>query len=456
MEECAMASYTYTSDFTVTAASTNAINIAAYDNVYIAQGATISTTGSFSSSIRGDSHDRITVAGDIFSDYIGIYFASSDGGSRVTVNSTGGVAGGSYGIYATGSFNTIVNAGAISAYWAVTSSGDNSSITNTGLIQGDSIAINLGGVSGQTNRIFNTGEIISTAYALYFGNAADTVINTGFIGGRMFLGDGNDILDSHLGLLNGDVHGSAGNDSITGGALNDLLYGDDGNDTLDGGAGDDLLDGGVGTDSMTGGIGNDRYYVDTAADLIIEAVGGGKGDRLFASASYTLRSGVEVERMETISVSGTTVINLTGNDFAQTIFGNAGANVLKGGGGNDVLRGYGGKDTLVGGAGNDTFVFNTTLNATTNVDTISDFNAPADTIQIDNAVFLGLATGALAASAFKDLAVGTKDASDRILYNSNTGDLFFDRDGSATTYAPIKFGFLTGSPTITAADFFVI
>ncbi|MBO9629909.1 MAG: calcium-binding protein [Shinella sp.] len=450
-----MASYTYTSDFTVTAASTNAINIAAYDNVYIAQGATISTTGSFSSSIRGDSHDRITVAGDIFSDYIGIYFASSDGGSRVTVNSTGGVAGGSYGIYATGSFNTIVNAGAISAYWAVTSSGDNNSITNTGLIQGDSIAINLGGLSGQTNRIFNTGEIISTAYALSLGNASDTVINKGFIGGTMSLGAGNDVLDSHLGLLDGDVRGGTGNDSITGGALNDLLYGEDGNDTLDGGAGDDLLDGGIGTDSMTGGIGNDRYYVDTAADLIIEAVGGGKGDRLFASASYTLRSGIEVERMETISVSGTTAINLTGNDFAQTIFGNAGANVLKGGGGNDVLRGYGGKDTLVGGAGNDTFVFNTTLNATTNVDTISDFNAPADTIQIDNAVFLGLATGALAASAFKDLAVGTKDASDRILYNSNTGDLFFDRDGSATTYAPIKFGFLTGSPTITAADFFV-
>lgn len=451
-----MASYTYTSDFTVTADGTNAITITAYDAVYIAQGATISTTGSFSPTIRGTYSGRVTVAGDIFSDYIGIYFDASDGHNRITVNSTGGVAGHYYGVYMTGSFNTLVNAGAISADTVVTLNGDNNSITNTGLIQGDTVAILFGGVSGQANRIVNSGDIIAVSYALYFGNAADTVINTGFIGGRMFLGDGNDILDSHLGLLDGDVHGSAGNDSITGGALNDLLYGDDGNDTLNGGAGDDLLDGGIGTDSMTGGAGNDRYYVDTAADLIIEAVGGGKADRLFASASYTLRSGIEVERMETTSVSGTTAINLTGNDFAQTIFGNAGANVLKGGGGNDVLRGYGGKDTLVGGAGNDTFVFNTTLNATTNVDTISDFNAPADTIQIDNAVFLGLATGALAASAFKDLAVGTKDASDRILYNSNTGDLFFDRDGSATSYAPIKFGFLTGSPTITAADFFVI
>jgi len=451
-----MASYSYTSDFTVTADSTNAITIAAYDAVYIAQGATISTTGNFSPTIRGASYDRVTVAGDIFSLYIGIYFASSDGHNRVTVNSTGGVAGQYYGVYAAGSFNTLVNAGTISADSAVTLNGDNNSITNRGLIQGDSAAIILGGASNQANRIVNNGDIISDAYALYLGDATDTVINTGFIGGTMILGGGNDVLDSHLGLLDGDVHGGIGNDSITGGALNDLLYGDDGNDTLDGGAGDDLLDGGIGTDSMTGGAGNDRYYVDTAADLIIESTGGGKGDRLFASASYTLRAGVELERMETISASGTTAINLTGNDFAQTILGNAGANILKGGGGNDVLRGYGGKDTLVGGAGNDTFVFNTTLNATTNVDTITDFNAAADTIQIDNAVFLGLTAGALAASAFKDLAVGTKDASDRILYNSNTGDLFFDRDGSATTYAPVKFGFLTGSPTITAADFFVI
>lgn len=55
-------------------------------------------------------------------------------------------------------------------------------------------------------------------------------------------------------------------------------------------------------------------------------------------------------------------------------------------------------------------VFNTALNGTANVDTIKDFNIAANTIQIDNAFFLGLSTGALAASAFKDIALAAADA----------------------------------------------
>ncbi|MCJ8052130.1 hypothetical protein GB928_001860 [Shinella curvata] len=451
-----MATYSYTYDLVVTAANTNAVTITTFDYVYIAQNTTVSASGNGGNGIKGDSNNRVTVAGDVFGEFIGIWFGNASGTNNSVVNASGSVVGISYGIYAEGSYNKVTNAGTIASFNAVTLSGGNNTITNTGLIQGESYAVYVNGTSDQTNKIINKGDITSTFYAISLHEANDTVVNHGFISGMTSLGGGNDVLDSRLGMLEGEVRGGSGNDTLTGGVSHDVLYGEDGNDTLDGGSGNDLLDGGVGTDNMTGGAGNDRYYVNSAADLIVEAAGGGTGDRLFASASYTLRSGVEVERMETASVSGTTAINLTGNDFAQTIFGNAGANILKGGGGNDALRGYGGKDTLAGGAGNDTFVFNTTLNATTNVDTISDFNAAADTIQIDNAVFLGLAAGALATTAFKDLAVGAKDANDRVLYNSNTGDLFFDRDGSATTYAPVKFGFLTGSPTITAADFFVI
>ena len=47
-------------------------------------------------------------------------------------------------------------------------------------------------------------------------------------------------------------------------------------------------------------------------------------------------------------------------------------------------------DTLTGGAGNDTFVFNAGISATTNVDTIVDFNVAQDTIRVDNAVMPGL------------------------------------------------------------------
>ena len=72
--------------------------------------------------------------------------------------------------------------------------------------------------------------------------------------------------------------------------------------------------------------------------------------------------------MTTNGSTGTTGIDLTGNEFVQSITGNAGANRLEGKGGSDTLRGLG---------GNDTFVFASTIGAV-NVDTIVDFNVADD------------------------------------------------------------------------------
>jgi Ca2+-binding RTX toxin-like protein len=151
--------------------------------------------------------------------------------------------------------------------------------------------------------------------------------------------------------------------------------------------------------------------------------------------------------VDNVTLTGVANINAGGNSLNNTMIGNSGNNILIGGNGND---------TLTGGAGKDTFVFNTALNAGTNVDKITDFSLVDDVMQIDNAFFLGLAAGQLASSMFKDVTLGPKDASDRILYNSDTGSLFFDRDGSGSTYAAVKFATLSGTPTLTAADFFVI
>ena len=60
-----------------------------------------------------------------------------------------------------------------------------------------------------------------------------------------------------------------------------------------------------------------------------------------------LSEGSEIEVLRTTNDRGKGAINLTGNEFGQTIVGNAGNNVLEGKEGSDVLTGGGGKDVFV-------------------------------------------------------------------------------------------------------------
>ncbi|MER8423283.1 calcium-binding protein [Mesorhizobium sp. M1403] len=114
--------------------------------------------------------------------------------------------------------------------------------------------------------------------------------------------------------------------------------------TIQGNAGANVLNGLGGADTMAGYGGNDTYYVDSAGDRVIEAVGSGT-DKVLASVSHALAAGSSIQFLAATNASGTTAINLTGNEFAQTIQGNAGANVINGLGGADTMAGYGGNDT---------------------------------------------------------------------------------------------------------------
>ncbi|RWH38692.1 MAG: calcium-binding protein, partial [Mesorhizobium sp.] len=212
--------------------------------------------------------------------------------------------------------------------------------------------------------------------------------------------------------------------------------------TIQGNAGANVINGLGGADTMVGYGGNDIYYADNAGDRVVEAVGGGT-DRVFAVVSYALAAGSQIELLATTNPSGTTAINLTGNEFAQSIGGSAGANVINGGGGADTMVGYG---------GNDAFVFNTALGGG-NIDRVIDFNKLQDKIHIDNAIFAGLSSGALTSTAFFSGAAA-HDSSDRILYNNSTGALSFDSDGIG---GAVQTQFATLSPglSLTAAAFFV-
>ncbi|MFY9289818.1 MAG: calcium-binding protein [Methylorubrum rhodinum] len=211
-------------------------------------------------------------------------------------------------------------------------------------------------------------------------------------------------------------------------ALN--LTGNDFAQTLIGNNGVNVLDGQGGADTLIGRGGNDTYIVDSKADRVVEAAGGGR-DTVVATTSYQLGTGQAIETLQLAKSTGTAGYVLVGNALDNTIIGNAGDNRLDGRLGNDLLK---------GGAGADTFVFATTLGPD-NVDRIADFSHTDDAIRLAKSVFSALAPGHLAEGAFKDLGVAgaTVDADDRILYDHSTGDLSYDADGSGTAFAAIRF-----------------
>jgi len=234
--------------------------------------------------------------------------------------------------------------------------------------------------------------------------------------------------------------GAASGIALTGNELANHLLGDSGRNVLNGAGGNDYLDGDAGADTMSGGTGNDAYGVDDAGDQVIEAAGGGY-DHVYSSVSWSMAAGQEIEYLGARR-EVTSGITLTGNGFA---------NRLVGGIGNDVLEGGGGTDRLVGGGGNDIFRFDTTP-APGNVDRISDFSA-GDSIELDHTIYAGLALGQLSASAFAlDSATG---AGPQVVYNHNTGALFFDSNGAAAGGA-VRFASLAGAPALDASDFRVI
>jgi VCBS repeat-containing protein len=131
------------------------------------------------------------------------------------------------------------------------------------------------------------------------------------------------------------------NFSDYGGQINFL--GTSANDSVSGGQGNDTFEGADGIDILAGGRGDDIYYVNNALDIVHESAVNGN-DVIFASTSYTLISGQEIE---SLTLTGTNANSATGNEFRNLIAGNDADN---------ILRGLDGIDTLIGNEGNDVYV----------------------------------------------------------------------------------------------------
>ena len=331
------------------------------------------------------------------------------------------------------------------------------------LLVGDEAANSINGLGGNDN--------------IFAGGGNDSLI--GGVGNDWLAGGaGNDSLTGEAGSDTADYasatsavtaelwrgtaanDGQGGNDilvgieNLNGGGFNDLLVGDEAANNINGAAGNDVLYGGGGVDTLFGGNGNDF----AAAGAGNDSLDGGSGIDTVDYASAT--SGVVVELWKNSASNdgqgGSDVVlnfeNLNGGNFNDFLVGNEGANVILagngidtvyGGGGDDFINGGNGNDLLAGGAGRDIYRFDTALNTASNLDTASDFVVADDTISLARPIFGSLAAGTLGAGNLR-AGVGVTsavDADDFILYNSSTGALYYDADGSGAALA-VQFAIL--------------
>ena len=290
--------------------------------------------------------------------------------------------------------------------------------------------------AGAANDKFDGGAGIDTLY--YTQATKAVIINLSLATAQATGGSGSDTI---LNIEN--LTGSNYNDTLTGSKSANIIDGGAGNDTIKGGDGNDILNGGLGNDSIDGGNGIDTLtYTNATAGITAnlsltstQATGGSGSDKIL------------------------NIENLTGSNYNDTLTGSNSANIISGGAGNDIINGAVGNDILTGGNGNDVFVFNTSLNPTTNKDTIADFVSFVDMIYLENRIFVKLSvTGTLSPDYFHASADGKAgDSNDYILYNTTTGTLSYDADGNGSGAAVVFATLGTLShPTITNADLYVI
>jgi Ca2+-binding RTX toxin-like protein len=230
------------------------------------------------------------------------------------------------------------------------------------------VAQNIGG--GQGMDILNNVEnIIASAY--------DDTLWSGYNGGTLTAGAGNDMLIINSGNGNRVVDGGTGVDTLSLinyynnniGVTLDLniaaaqtvatgyplpstqtftitatnienVAGSYGNDNLTGTAGNNIMSGGAGNDVLVGGAGIDTLNY---GGTIINGVNNGIAfDNLTISLATTTAQVVSTGQ-GTDTVSG--FENLIGGYGNDTLIGDAGSNVIEGGGGNDIINGGGSTDT---------------------------------------------------------------------------------------------------------------
>ena len=355
----------------------------------------------------------------------------------------------------------------------VTYEGNDTVITGSGSNNNNSAVdgINL----GNGNNSITTGSGWVGSIQTYSG--ADTVSIGSGGSEQINVGRGNNTITTTNGWV-GSIQAYSGNDTLTvgagdadGWAVDSINLGRGTNTitTTTGWVGSIQTYGGVdtvtigsgGADQISLGGGNDTLIINTqafktgtsgvAGQGSVLAQGGGGTDTVdFSAVTKDLTVKLDAGYVES---AGLGKLSLTSFE------------ILKGGSGNDLLVGSTydetisgglGRDVLTGGAGADKFLFNA-METSANRDTITDFAVAEDKIQFSKSVFTGLTGNAVTAAMFAT-SMGAMSGSTRLIYNSTTGVLSYDADGSGSQSQAIEIARIgeTNHPQLSATDFQIV
>jgi Ca2+-binding RTX toxin-like protein len=221
--------------------------------------------------------------------------------------------------------------------------------TGAGSFDGTGNALNNDMTGGSSNDTFHGGDgydYLSGGAgddSLYGGNDGDTLVGgtgadymEGNAGDDVYIvdnagdsvveasGEGRDtvyttLLSYTLGSNVEDLNWNGGSGAVTftGNALDNVIYGGAGNDGLTGLDGADTLRGQVGDDTLDGGNGVDLLVGGSGADIL---TGGADADT-FRIGNYESGTGATADRI-TDFASGTDIVDLSGVDANQNVFGN--------------------------------------------------------------------------------------------------------------------------------------
>jgi uncharacterized protein len=287
-----------------------------------------------------------------------------------------------------------------------------------------------GGAGSDTASYAQNTAAVYVELGAGFTLETDTVAGT-TTGSSVFSADALQGIENAIGTAFGDrFYGNTLDNIFQLGAGNDIAYAEGGIDTLD-------------YSAAAGAV-----YADISGNYVFESnavTGTVSGASTFLSTDY-------VYAFE----------NLTGSAFSDRLYGTIDGNILNGAAGDDILYGGDGNDTLIGGAGNDRLIGEKGndiltggagadlfyyVNPTGQVDTITDFGNGADQLYILRSAF------GLGAADPVNLVIDrtATAAAPTFVYNSATGFLSFDLDGSGAG-AAVDFVNIGANIGLSAAD----